>query len=117
MVARVTYTVTVRGDTNARIVVEFVCEECGPFEIMAPRSEVSRREECPGCGFRCDALVSAPMGRSSLTSVTTTSGGERPPWALDTRSIADGEPTGKWRARTNAKILAERRDRFRKEVL
>lgn len=95
---------------------EFDCASCGRFESL--ESEHHDFLPCPSCGGTSWWVISAPKIKPSYASAaTSTRSNERPPGALDTRSLAEGESPSEWSRRTREKIRKERRDKFRKEVL
>lgn len=68
---------------------------------------------CPRCDGDSIAIISGTHAKTiwGAADVRGTND-ERPPWAMDTRPLAEGETYDNWRK----KRKAERRDELRKEV-
>lgn len=94
---------------------EYRCAAHGLFALREPCNDAEDPRSCPTCGAPSPYTISAVVGRVQSWSVSTGSS-ERPPWALDTRAIADGQATGEWKRETAEKIHTEHRDRVLKEL-
>lgn len=94
---------------------EYRCADHGLFSRREPCNEDETPRPCPTCGSASPYTISAVVGRVQSWSVSTGKS-ERPPNALDTRAIADGQPTGEWKRETAAKLRTEHRDAVLKEL-
>lgn len=50
-------------------VYEFVCENCGPFEVLRPLEEAGEPSRCPVCGALASRVFSAPLLTRTPASV------------------------------------------------
>lgn len=111
-----TYTVRVRGDSSAPIAVEYMCTACGgTFGLTVPRP-APESVPCVVCDGATQLVVSAPMTRVKSGEVIRGGSDERPPWALDTRPLADGMPVHEWRAQQTKKARADERAALRRKL-
>jgi len=87
---------------------DFQCESCGAeFESLERRSENVREKPCE-CGGVAKRCLSAVRSMTVWGAAERGTSQERPPWALDTRPLADGVSEGEWR-KTNRKKAADQR--------
>ena len=42
-------------------VYDYLCPECGPFEVSRPMAEYKLPHDCPACGFSSSRITSAPQ--------------------------------------------------------
>lgn len=119
-----TFTIRIRGATNAPMVAEYECPEHGRFEEVVPRDDQGNPPdwiECPHddpdyaehveypCRYRAEWRISAPHG--SVKQFEVVRGGvAKPdsPMYLDTRELGNGMPYSEWRAKRD-KVYEERR--------
>ena len=94
---------------------EFQCADCGIFEELVERP-VPDEHPCPVCGTDASWVMSAPHGKVKIAEVQRGKSDERPPWALDTRDLADGMPMHEWRAKQD-KLDRDRRIKKNREAL
>lgn len=82
------------------IMSEFVCPDCGRFEMLVDRPAPDAIE-CPLCGAASPWTISAPKPKNeSVPCYATVRGGDmkdRPPGLLDTRPLAEGQSYRDWR--------------------
>lgn len=89
--------------------LEYLCPTCGQrIESLEVRRAPAAWVE--HCGTRAERTVSAVRGRVPIATVERGSGSERPPYAMDTRPLADGMSKGEWKA-GRRKERHERRER------
>ena len=98
------------------ILLEYRCEACMTVhESLEPRGQES--EWIPCCEGRAYRCISAPRVHLPLiTAVTQGAPEQPPPGAYSTRSIAEGESFGSWKARRKAERAAARRRQIKAEA-
>jgi hypothetical protein len=89
------------------IAIDYYCVTCGgTMDDLQPRGNVAPSIACL-CGGKARKCLSAPMVKQKLGHVVTGASAERPPWALDTRPLADGRmTTGEWRKQNSRRKVA-----------
>ena len=97
------------------IMLDFACAEHGVFESLEERPGPDA-VPCPTCGDFAPWTPSPIATRLQMGAAVTGGSQERPPGALDTRAIAEGMPTGKWKRETREKYRVERRDAMIKDL-
>ena len=103
-----TYTVRVRGDSTARITLEWLCPEHYRFATNEPRSTAPDARPCPECGATSPQVISAPSARVRIAEAIRGPSQERPPNALDTRPLAEGMSYGEWSKKQKKLALDEK---------
>jgi len=105
-----TFTIKTRGASAQPVLQDFICPECGPFELLAPRDVDG--VPCPDCGELAPWAISAPKPQVwSKPCTAAIKGGDmkdRPPGMLDTRPLAEGMSLESWK-KWQAGITRERR--------
>lgn len=99
------------------VLLEFLCPEHDRFESLEDRATAPDAAPCPQCGASSPWVISAPMGRVKLGSVTT--GKFEPPphrYALDTRPLADGMKYSDWKKKRDALVKERTLARVRGET-
>lgn len=109
------FSIHIRG-AGGLIASEYVCPEHGRFNIDVQRDERGDPPEFSACPFVVDAseglecgatsewVISAPIGRVSLTSFTRGKSDPPPPNAANTRELAEGVPYHEWRAKHEKRL-------------
>lgn len=110
-----TFTVRVSGAHSQLMMQDFLCDECGPCSVLAPRGIDG--VPCPdGCGAIAQWIISAPMVGSEKATVDRgpIQAAENPKW-LDTRKLGRGEQTMAEFKADRAKRLVEQRHKEKRE--
>jgi hypothetical protein len=97
------------------ILLDFACAEHGVFESLEQRPGPDAAR-CPTCG-ELAPWAPSPIATKVQYGAAVTGGSDvRPPQALDTRALAEGTPTGKWKRETQERHRVERRDQMIKDL-
>jgi hypothetical protein len=88
------------------LLLDYACPAGHRLESLESRPAPDSKP-CP-CGAVAERQMSAPAIRLPLVSVDHGSV-ERPPWAMDTRSLAEGESLDSWRKKRRAGRMDELR--------
>lgn len=110
------YTVKLRGAPPAVSTRDYLCDQCGRFELLVDNPPPDAID-CPACGTISQRVVSAPAVHTMFV-VSATQGKPEPKphrMALDTRSLGEGQSHAEWRAQRRA-AWREHDRRARKEA-
>lgn len=79
------------------ILLDYQCPGClQTEEHLEKRGQETPTYDCP-CGGQSQRCLSPVRGKTVWGYVSQGSSQERPPWALDTRALAEGQTVGQWR--------------------
>jgi hypothetical protein len=96
------------------ILREYLCEEGHRTESLETRGEEAEVVRCGECGGDAPRTVSAPAVKTvEWGGIQRGKAQERPPWALDTRPLADGMSEAEWKKKTRKQSFDERYTRVK----
>ena len=80
------------------IAIEYWCAGCQVrFDYLETRSAIPPHRLHRPCGSVADRVLSAPLPKLQLATVTRGKSDPPPPNAIDTRPLAAGMPVSEWR--------------------